>query len=88
MCCQSSGWPPAVGSKKWVPHRRSNSISKSATVMIGNENASRNCTTNPIHTNTGIRNSVMPGARMLTTVTARLIAPALDAMPVITKPSA
>ena len=56
--------------------------------MIGSEKASRNCTTRPIHTNTGIRNSVMPGARMFTTVTARLIAPADDAMPVINRPSA
>ena len=56
--------------------------------MIGSENTSRNCTTRPIHTNTGIRNSDMPGARMLMTVTARLIAPAVDAMPVISRPSA
>ena len=33
--------------------------------MIGSENASRNCTTRPIHTKTGMRNSVIPGARML-----------------------
>ena len=56
--------------------------------MIGSENTSRNCTTSPIHTNTGIRNSDMPGARMLMTVTARLTAPAVDAMPVISRPSA
>jgi len=56
--------------------------------MIGSANTSRNCTTSPIQTKTGIRNSVMPGARMLTTVTARLTAPALEAMPVITNPSA
>ena len=30
----------------------------------------------------------MPGARMLITVTARLIAPAVEAMPVISRPSA
>ena len=56
--------------------------------MIGSENASRNCTTSPIHTNTGIRNSDIPGARMLITVIARLIAPTVDAMPVISSPSA
>ncbi len=56
--------------------------------MIGSENANRNCTTSPIHTNTGIRNRLMPGARMLMTVTARLTAPAEDAMPVISKPIA
>ena len=35
-----------------------------------------------------MRNSVMPGARMFTTVTARFTAPAVDAMPVISSPSA
>ena len=56
--------------------------------MIGSENASRNWTTRPIHTNTGVRNSDMPGARMLMIVTARFTAPAVDAMPVIRSPSA
>ena len=56
--------------------------------MIGSEKASRNCTTSPIQTNTGVRNRDMPGARMLMIVTARLTAPAVDAMPVIRSPSA
>ena len=88
MCCHSKGSPPRVGSKNAVSQRRSNSNWNNATVMIGSENARRNCTTRPIHTNTGIRNSDMPGARMLITVTARLIAPTVDAIPVISRPSA
>ena len=56
--------------------------------MIGSENASRNCTTRPIQMNTGVRKSESPGARMLMIVTARFTAPAVDAMPVITRPSA
>ena len=56
--------------------------------MIGSEKTSRNCTTSPIHTNTGMRNRVMPGARMLITVTARFTAPVVDATPVINRPSA
>jgi len=56
--------------------------------MIGSENASRNCTTSPIHTNTGIRKNVIPGARMLMMVTARLIAPIVEAMPVMSNPTA
>ena len=56
--------------------------------MIGRLNASRNCTTRPIHTNTGMRNNDIPGARMLMTVTARLMAPAVDAMPVMSRPAA
>ena len=38
--------------------------------------------------NTGIFMSVMPGARMLSTVTTRLMAPASEAMPVIWRPRA
>jgi hypothetical protein len=36
--------------------------------------------------NIGILSKVMPGARMLSTVTMRLIAPVSDAMPVICRP--
>ena len=57
-------------------------------MMIGSENASRNCTTRPIQTNTGMRNIDMPGARMLRIVIARLIAPTVEAIPVISSPSA
>ncbi len=56
--------------------------------MIGSEKASSSCTTRPIHTKTGTRNSDMPGARMLMTVTARFTAPAVDAMPVMIRPRA
>ncbi len=56
--------------------------------MIGSENTSSSCTTRPIHTNTGMRNIDIPGARMLITVIARLIAPIVEAMPVISRPSA
>jgi hypothetical protein len=56
--------------------------------MIGSENTSRNCTTSPIHVRIGSRNSDIPGARMLITVTERFTAPTVDAMPVINSPSA
>ena len=56
--------------------------------MIGSEKASRSCTTSPIHTKTGTRKNDMPGARMLMTVTARFTAPAVEAMPVMIRPSA
>ena len=87
-CCHRIGSPPAVGSKKWVPHRRSKSSSNSPTVMIGSENTSSSCVTSPIHTKTGSRKNDMPGARMLMIVTPRLTAPAVDAMPVSSSPSA
>ena len=56
--------------------------------MIGSEKASSICTTRPIQTKTGMRNKVMPGARMLMMVTARFTAPAVEAIPVISRPSA
>ena len=49
-------------------------------------NSSRNWVTRLIQVNTGIFISVMPGARMLSTVTIRLIAPTSEAMPVISRP--
>ena len=56
--------------------------------MIGSENTSSSCTTRPIHTKTGTRNNDIPGARRLMTVTPRFTAPIVDAMPVISRPSA
>ena len=54
--------------------------------MTGMANSSRNCVTSVIQVNTGIRMSVMPGARMLSTVTMRLTAPVSEAMPVMIRP--
>ncbi len=56
--------------------------------MTGTANSSRNCTTRIIHENTGILNSVMPGARMLSTVTIRFIAESSEPMPAIWRPMA
>ena len=56
--------------------------------MTGTANSSRNCTTRIIQVNTGILNSVMPGARMLRTVTIRFIAEISEAMPAIWRPMA
>ena len=50
--------------------------------MIGGKaSAIRNCTTRVIHTNTGIRIMVMPGARMLRIVTMKLMAAITDDTP-------
>jgi len=53
----------------------------SPTVIIGNANTTRNCTTRVIHTNTGSRIMVMPGARMLRMVTMKLKPAARDETP-------
>jgi hypothetical protein len=60
----------------------------SATVITGTAKSRRNCTTVIIHEKIGIFMSVMPGARMLSTVTIRLMAPVSEAMPAICRPSA
>ena len=52
-----------------------------AAVMIGIAKTVRNATTSIIHVNTGIRMSVMPGARMFRTVTMKLMADVVDPMP-------
>ena len=57
-------------------------------MITGRLKASSSCTTSPIQTNTGIRNSVMPGARMFRIVTARLMAETVDAIPAIRSPIA
>ena len=55
--------------------------------MTGMANSSRNCVTRPIQVKIGMRIIVMPGARMLSTVTMRLTAPTSEATPVISRPS-
>jgi hypothetical protein len=60
----------------------------SAAVMIGSANRVRNATTVIIHVKTGMRMSVIPGARMLMIVTMKLIADVVDPMPSITSPTA
>ena len=60
-CWYSSGSPPAAAWKKFVPKLRSKNTMISAAVTIGIANSVRNATTSIIHTNTGMRMSVMPG---------------------------
>ncbi len=49
--------------------------------MTGIANRIKKDVTSVIHTNTGIRMSVMPGALMLMMVMIKLTAPATEAMP-------
>ncbi len=56
--------------------------------MTGMANRSSICTTNAIQVKIGIFIIDMPGARMLSTVTIKLIAPTNEAIPVICSPSA
>src|SRR5262249_29110541 len=54
----------------------------------GMANAVRNEVTSAIHVNTGMRISVIPGARMLRMVTMMLIAEVVDPMPSMMMPTA
>ena len=87
-CCHSSGSAPASTEKKVASKERWNIRRNSATVMTGMANSSRNCTTMTIQVKIGTFIRLMPGARMLMTVTMRLIAPVREAIPVIWRPSA
>ena len=84
----SSGSPPAAALKKFVWKFRSMKTWISAAVSGGIANSVRNATTSIIHTNTGIRIIVMPGARMLSAVTMKLTAVATEPMPSMIKPTA
>ena len=59
----------------------------SAAVTGGIANSVRNATTSIIHTNTGMRIIVMPGARMLRIVTRKLTAVATEPMPSMINPT-
>ena len=87
-CSHSSGSAPADTLKKLASNVRSSVSSTRATEMTGIANTSSIWVTNDIHVNTGIFIIDMPGARRLSTVTIRLIAPTSEAMPVICRPRA
>ena len=83
-----SGSPPAAALKKFVWKLRSMKTMISAAVTGGIANSVRNAITSIIHTNTGMRIIVMPGARMLRIVTKKLTAVATEPMPSMIKPTA
>ena len=85
-CCHNSGSAPCATSKNVAPYERWNMRSTRATVITGSEKTSKNCTTKIIQVNTGIFMKDMPGARMLRTVTIRLMEPINDATPATCKP--
>ena len=87
-CSQRNGSPPFEASKNAEPNRRSKVSRNSATVMTGSAKTSRTWTTKVIQVKTGIFINVMPGARMFSTVTVRLMADTVEPMPVISRPTA
>ena len=87
-CCHKSGSAPASGLKNWASKSRSNINRNRATVITGSANNSRNWVISSIQVSTGMRISVMPGARMLRQVTMRFMDETSDAMPRICRPMA
>ena len=87
-CCHSSGSAPALSvAKKFVSKNRSNSSSVSAMVSGGNAKMMRNETMSVIHANSGIRISVMPGARRFRIVMTKLKPAAVVPIPITCSPS-
>ena len=85
-CSHSSGLAPLATLKKLAWKVRSIMSSTCATVSTGMANSRRNWVTRVIQVKIGMRMRVMPGARMLSTVTIRLTAPASEAIPVMMRP--
>jgi len=87
-CCQRIGSPPASATKNNVPNCRSKVSMNRAMAMMGSEKSSSNATTRVIQTNTGIRSSRIPLARMLRMVTMKFTAEMSEATPRICSPRA
>ena len=81
MCWNITGSPPPAALKKEVPKKRSVSSIVTAPASTGIAAISRNAVISQVHTNSGMRSRVIPGARMLSIVTMMLIAPMIDDMP-------
>ena len=64
-----------------VPKLRSVSSIVMAPARTGSDSSSRNAVTSIAQANSGMRCSVMPGARMLKIVVMKLIAPRIDEAP-------
>jgi hypothetical protein len=76
-----TGSPPPAGLKKLVWKLRSVSSIVSAPASTGSASTKSHTVTRIDHTNSGMRCSVMPGARMLKIVVMKLIAPRIELAP-------
>ena len=73
-------------SKTWAPSLRSASSDSSAPASTGNATSTSRLVTIVFHTKIGIRNIVMPGARMQMIVVMKLTAPRMVPRPAIHRP--
>src|SRR5919199_6340367 len=73
--------PPCAGSKKWVPSVRSNSTKNCEPAMNGVAITTSSEVVKLAHTSSGMRQNVIPGARIVMIVTRKLSAVAIDEAP-------
>ena len=79
-CCHRIG-PPFAASKTCAPSFRSASSTSSAAARIGNAISTRIDVTRMFQVKIGIRNIVMPGARIVRIVVMKLTAPRIVPRP-------
>ena len=78
--------PPFSGSKTCAPKRRSAPSAKSAAARAGKTRSTRIEVTSTVQVKIGIRNIVMPGARMQRIVVMKLTAPRIVPKPASARP--
>src|SRR3954464_15019776 len=81
MCWYISTSPPCDGSKKCVPSARSNSTMNCDPAMNGVAMTTSSEVVKFAQASSGMRQNVMPGARMVMMVTRKLSAVAIDDAP-------
>ncbi len=78
--------PPLAGSKTCAPNLRSASSASSAAASTGNASRTRTAVSRTFHTKIGIRNMVMPGARMHRMVVMKFTEPRMVPKPERARP--
>jgi hypothetical protein len=81
MCWYPSVYPPPAGSKKSVCRTRSNMTKNCEPAMKGVAMTTRSDVVKFAHTSSGMRQNVMPGARIVMIVTRKLRAVMIELAP-------
>ncbi len=84
-CCHSRA-PPFAASNTWAPNLRSASRANSAAARTGKASRTSTAVSSTFHTKIGMRNMVMPGARMQMIVVMKLTAPRMVPKPEKARP--
>ena len=87
MCWYMMTSPPWSGTKKFVPMMRSNIVRNCEPATNGVANTTSTDVTPVAHPRMGMRQMVMPGARIVMMVARKLIAVAMDDAPANCTPS-